>query len=56
MDLEKYKVTSTLNLKMFYTKEGIEGLKKVRKMKDTMYVGLTSSLLIFLHGMNLCER
>ena len=60
MNLEKYKVTSAVNLKDFSTKEVIEdakkSLKKVRKklsaLQDKMYAEGKYSVLICLQGMD----
>ena len=60
MDLEKYEVTSAINIKDFSTKEVIEGskkeLKKVRKkistLQDRMYAEGKYSILICLQGMD----
>ena len=60
MDLEKYEVTSAINIKDFSTKEVIEDskkeLKKVRKkistLQDRMYAEGKYSILICLQGMD----
>ena len=60
MDLEKYEVTSAINIKDFSTKEVIEDskkeLKKVRKkistLQDRMYAERKYSILICLQGMD----
>lgn len=60
MSLEKYKVTSAINLKDFSTKEVVESakkdLKKIRgklsKLQDAMYAEGKYSVLICLQGMD----
>ena len=60
MDLEKYKVKSTINLENFSTKEVVEdakkGLKKVRRklseLQNAMYAEGKYAALICLQGMD----
>ena len=60
MNLEKYKVVNTINLKDFSTKEVEENakkeLKKIRKklseLQDTMYAEGKYGVLICLQGMD----